>query len=123
MPPVTGVSSFAAVAEGTYVDAKNAQLTTVSVLTPMWINFSISENEMQRLRNEVKAGRLRVPENRSFVVEIELVTGLRKRVHGDFIVIATGSDVTIAAEAVRATHAAGGRVRMSRRWRARGWGR
>jgi membrane fusion protein (multidrug efflux system) len=73
--PVAGVSSFAAVADGTYVDAKNAQLTTVSVLSPMWINFSISENEMQRLRNEVKAGRLRMPESRSFVVEIELVDG------------------------------------------------
>lgn len=73
--PVTGVSSFAAVADGTYLDAKNAQLTTVSVLTPMWINFSVSENQMERIRNEVKAGLLRLPENRSFVVEIELVDG------------------------------------------------
>ena len=73
--PVTGVSSFAAVADGTYLDAKNAQLTTVSVLTPMWINFSISENEMERIRNEAKAGLLRLPENRSFIVEIELVDG------------------------------------------------
>ncbi len=73
--PVTGVSSFAAVADGTYLDAKNAQLTTVSVLTPMWINFSISENEMQRIRSESQAGLIRLPENRSFEVEIELVDG------------------------------------------------
>ncbi len=73
--PVTGVSSFAAVADGTYLDAKNAQLTTVSVLTPMWINFSISENEMERIRNEAKSGEIRLPENRSFIVEIELVDG------------------------------------------------
>ena len=73
--PVTGVSSFAAVADGTYVDSKNAQLTTVSVLTPMWINFSISENEMERVRNEVKAGLIRLPPNGSFVVEIEMVDG------------------------------------------------
>jgi len=73
--PVTGVSSFAAVADGTYLDAKNAQLTTVSVLTPMWINFSISENEMERIRNESKSGLIRLPENRSFLVEIELVDG------------------------------------------------
>jgi membrane fusion protein (multidrug efflux system) len=73
--PVAGVSSYAAVADGTYLDAKNAQLTTVSVLTPMWINFSISENEMERIRNQVKAGALRLPENRAFVVEIELVDG------------------------------------------------
>ena len=73
--PVTGVSSFAAVADGTYLDAKNAQLTTVSVLTPMWINFSISENEMERIRSEAKSGLIRLPENRSFIVEIELVDG------------------------------------------------
>ena len=73
--PVDGVSSFAAVADGTYVNAQNSQLTTVSVLSPMWINFSVSENEMERIRNNVKAGTLRLPENRAFVVEIELVDG------------------------------------------------
>ncbi len=73
--PVDGVSSFAAVADGTYVNAQNSQLTTVSVLSPMWINFSISENEMERIRNNVKAGTLRLPESRAFIVEIELVDG------------------------------------------------
>jgi membrane fusion protein (multidrug efflux system) len=73
--PVDGVSSFSAVAEGTYVDAKNAQLTTVSVLSPMWINFSLSENEMQRIRSQVQKGLVRVPEGDQFVVEIELVDG------------------------------------------------
>ena len=73
--PVDGVSSYAAVADGTYLNPQNAQLTTVSVLTPMWINFSISENEMERIRNNVRAGTLRLPENRAFVVEIELVDG------------------------------------------------
>jgi membrane fusion protein (multidrug efflux system) len=73
--PVAGVSSFAAVADGTYVDAKNAQLTTVSVLTPMWINFSVSENEMERVRGEVKKGLLRLPATNELEVEIELVDG------------------------------------------------
>jgi membrane fusion protein (multidrug efflux system) len=73
--PVDGVSSFSAVAEGTYVDAKNAQLTTVSVLSPMWINFSLSENEMERIRGQVQKGLVRVPEGNQFVVEIELVDG------------------------------------------------
>jgi outer membrane protein OmpA-like peptidoglycan-associated protein len=50
-------------------------LTTVSVLTPMWINFSLSENQMERLRNEVRAGLLKMPANMSFVVEIELIDG------------------------------------------------
>ncbi len=73
--PVDGVSSFAAVADGTYLNPQNSQLTTVSVLSPMWINFSVSENEMQRIRNDVKAGRLKFPEGGNFVVEVELVDG------------------------------------------------
>ena len=73
--PVDGVSSFAAVADGTYVNPQNSQLTTVSVLTPMWINFSVSENEMERIRNEVRKGQLKLPDGNQFVVEIELVDG------------------------------------------------
>ncbi|MCB1690427.1 MAG: efflux RND transporter periplasmic adaptor subunit [Halioglobus sp.] len=73
--PVDGVSSFSVVADGTYLDAQNAQLTTVSVLSPMWINFSLSENDMERIRNEEKAGQLKPPEDDKFIVEIELGDG------------------------------------------------
>jgi membrane fusion protein (multidrug efflux system) len=73
--PVNGVSSYAAVADGTYLSPTNAQLTTVSVLSPMWINFSISENEMQRIRDNVKKGLMKLPATGEFVVEIELVDG------------------------------------------------
>lgn len=73
--PVDGVSSFAAVADGTYLDAQNAQLTTVSVLSPMWINFSLSENELNRMRRERSEGLVEVPKNGQFDVEIELVDG------------------------------------------------
>jgi membrane fusion protein (multidrug efflux system) len=73
--PVDGVSSYAAVADGTYLNPQNAQLTTVSVLTPMWINFSVSENQMERIRDEVRKGQLRLPEGGRFVVEIEMVDG------------------------------------------------
>ncbi|MCC6193684.1 MAG: efflux RND transporter periplasmic adaptor subunit [Burkholderiales bacterium] len=73
--PVDGVSSYAIVADGTYLSPSNAQLTTVSVLTPMWINFSISENEMERIRDDVRNGRLKLPEGGKFVVEVEMVDG------------------------------------------------
>ncbi|MEO8125057.1 MAG: efflux RND transporter periplasmic adaptor subunit, partial [Burkholderiales bacterium] len=73
--PVNGISSFAAVADGTYVSPQNSQLTTVSVLSPMWINFSVSENEYQRVENDIKAGRLVLPANREMIVEIEQVDG------------------------------------------------
>jgi membrane fusion protein (multidrug efflux system) len=73
--PVDGVSSYAVVADGTYLNPQNAQLTTVSVLTPMWINFSVSENEMERIRNDVRSGQLKLPEGGRFVVEVEMVDG------------------------------------------------
>jgi membrane fusion protein (multidrug efflux system) len=73
--PVDGVSSFAAVADGTYLSPQNSQLTTVSVLTPMWINFSVSENQMERIRDEIKRGTFKLPEGGKFVVQIELVDG------------------------------------------------
>ncbi|HET7261464.1 MAG TPA: efflux RND transporter periplasmic adaptor subunit [Casimicrobiaceae bacterium] len=73
--PVAGVASFAQVADGTYVNPSNAQLTTVSVLSPMWISFSVSENQIDRVRDDVRAGRLRVPEGGRFTVQVELADG------------------------------------------------
>lgn len=69
--PVDGVTSYAAVAEGSYVSAQNSQLTTVSVLSPMWVNFSLSENEIQRIEGDIRKGRLKLPPDREMTVEIE----------------------------------------------------
>lgn len=68
--PVNGVSSYAVVADGTYLSPQNSQLTTVSVLTPMWVNFSLSENEYLRLQNDIRDGRLRMPKDMNLTVEI-----------------------------------------------------
>src|SRR5215472_8778614 len=67
--------SYALVADGTYLNPQNAQLTTVSVLTPMWINFSVSENDLERIRADIKTGQLKMPEGGRFVVEVEMVDG------------------------------------------------
>ena len=73
--PVTGISGAAAQADGTYLNQTNSQLTTVAVLSPMWVNFSLSENELQGFRDQIEKGRLaRAPDN-SYVVEIVLVDG------------------------------------------------
>ena len=47
--PVTGITGAAQQQDGTYINMQNSQLTTVAVLSPIWVNFSISENEMQAL--------------------------------------------------------------------------
>ncbi len=73
--PVDGITGAAAQADGTYLNQQNAQLTTVAVLTPMWVNFSLSENEFQSLRDQVDKGQLQRAPNNSYVVEVVLVDG------------------------------------------------
>jgi membrane fusion protein, multidrug efflux system len=41
--PVDGISSYAQQADGTYISSSNSQLTTVSVLSPMWVNCELPE--------------------------------------------------------------------------------
>lgn len=73
--PVTGVSSSALQTDGTYISIQNSLLTTVAVLSPMWVNFSISENEMQSYREQVGKGLLRTPTAGKYSVEVILVDG------------------------------------------------
>lgn len=73
--PVTGVSSAALQTDGTYISAQNSLLTTVAVLSPMWVNFSVSENEMLRYREQIAKGLLRAPGDGIYMVEVILVDG------------------------------------------------
>ncbi len=73
--PVDGITSSAAITDGSYLSPQNSQLTTVSVITPIWVNFSLSENQVQRLDNETKSGRIRLPKDRNMTVEIERSDG------------------------------------------------
>jgi membrane fusion protein (multidrug efflux system) len=73
--PVTGVSSAALQTDGTYISPQNSLLTTVAVLSPMWVNFNISENEMQKFRDQIAEGVLLTPQGREYEVEIVLVDG------------------------------------------------
>jgi membrane fusion protein (multidrug efflux system) len=73
--PVTGVTSAAQQTDGTYISTENSLLTTVAVLSPMWVNFSISENELQKFRNQADKGLMRSPKDDSYIVEIILVDG------------------------------------------------
>ena len=73
--PVHGVAGAALQQDGTYISPQNSQLATVMVLTPMWVNFSLSENQMQALRDQVAKGLYRPPKNGNYLVEIVLVDG------------------------------------------------
>ena len=71
--PVDGITSAALQQDGTYISMMNSQLTTVAVLSPMWVNFSLSENEMKDYRNQIAKGLLISPQDGNYVVEIILV--------------------------------------------------
>jgi membrane fusion protein (multidrug efflux system) len=73
--PVTGITSAALQQDGTYVNPLNSRLTTVAVLSPIWVNFSISENEMQQHRNQVARKLLIPPRDGNYEVEVILVDG------------------------------------------------
>jgi membrane fusion protein (multidrug efflux system) len=74
--PLDGLSSYAKKQEGSFVTPGEAGLlTTVSQVDPMWVNFSLSENELLRYRAEIDKGRLRFPQNREFDVEVVLGDG------------------------------------------------
>ena len=73
--PVNGVSAAAQQKVGAYLNPANSQLTTVSSLNPMWVNFSISENELSAFRDQVSKGLIIPPKDKNFAVEIVLVDG------------------------------------------------
>ena len=75
--PVTGISSRALMREGSYLSAAgtSSQLTYVAKLDPIWINFSVSQNEIAKMHDEVKKGRLVTPKHDAYEVEIELSDG------------------------------------------------
>ncbi|MEN3362843.1 MAG: rane fusion protein multidrug efflux system [Burkholderiales bacterium] len=74
--PLNGLSSFAKKQEGSYVTpGEGGLLTSVSQVDPMWVNFSVSENELLKYRAEIAKGLLRFPPNMEFDVEVVLGDG------------------------------------------------
>ena len=73
--PVEGLSSFAVVQDGSYVDFSNSLLTYVSALSPMRVSFSVSENQILKVRDEAASGRLDSPGTGDYEVEVVLADG------------------------------------------------
>jgi membrane fusion protein, multidrug efflux system len=73
--PLDGITSAALQQEGSYLNLSDSQLTTVSALSPIWVNFSLSENQFQNFRDQVDNGKLLRPENDEFIVKVIQVNG------------------------------------------------
>ncbi|MCX5827717.1 MAG: efflux RND transporter periplasmic adaptor subunit [Deltaproteobacteria bacterium] len=73
--PVTGLSSQAKKQDGTYISATDSLLTYVAKMSPMWVTFSMSENQYLGSMDELKKGTLRFPHHGEFIVELVLADG------------------------------------------------
>lgn len=75
--PVTGLASRSLQRQGAYVNAMSdsAQLTYVAAVDPIWVNFSVSQNQMGQLRDQIATGRVLAPKDQNFEVELVLPDG------------------------------------------------
>jgi membrane fusion protein, multidrug efflux system len=74
--PIDGISSWAKKQEGSYISAgEDSLLTTVSQLDPIWVTFSISENEYLNLIDREKEGSMIVPAYNRMGVSLVLSNG------------------------------------------------
>lgn len=73
--PIDGITSYAVEQEGAYLNMVDSQLTTVSALDPIWVNFSISDNQLQNIQDQAREGKLLLPEDKNFKVKVITVNG------------------------------------------------
>jgi len=75
--PITGMTSKEAVSEGSLISASNdaSLLTTISQLDPIYVNFSVSDNDMLHLRKLEQSGKLKLVEPKKLGVSLKLSDG------------------------------------------------
>jgi membrane fusion protein (multidrug efflux system) len=73
--PVTGYASYARVQEGQYLSGQSSLLTYVDQVDPIWVDFSLSENDMLNFQAQQASGQLNMPKAGSFEVEVVLANG------------------------------------------------
>jgi membrane fusion protein (multidrug efflux system) len=73
--PIAGMTSRAQQSEGSVATANQTLLTTISQLDPIWVSFSVSENERLALERARAAGTLKVPNGGGYDVALKLADG------------------------------------------------
>jgi membrane fusion protein (multidrug efflux system) len=77
LAPVTGLASRSSQRQGAYINAmsESAKLTYVAALDPIWVNFSVSQNQTAKLKDMVEKKQVVPPPKLNFEVEILLSDG------------------------------------------------
>ena len=75
--PVTGFTGRALQRQGAFINAvgDSAKLSYVAAVEPMWVTFSVSQNQLAKLREMARTGELVLPKNQEFEVELILSDG------------------------------------------------
>ena len=75
--PLTGLTSRSLQREGAFVNAiaETANLTYVAAIDPIWVTFSVSQNQMAHWREEARKGLIVRPKNLDYEVYLVLPDG------------------------------------------------
>lgn len=74
--PIDGLAGRAKQQEGSYISIGQASLLTyVAKIDPIWVDFSISENENLRLMDHLAKGLFKMPKGYDFEVEVRMADG------------------------------------------------
>jgi membrane fusion protein (multidrug efflux system) len=73
--PISGIAGRALRSEGNYVSGPDVLLTTVTQIDPMYVLFGISDQDRLKLHRESEAGRLVLPKDGQFDVQVKLAEG------------------------------------------------
>jgi membrane fusion protein (multidrug efflux system) len=93
--PVNGLSSYAVQQEGAYIGMGSGSLLTyVAQVDPIWVELSISENQLLKFVKQKKAGLLKSPEGERFTIRLILADGTQYPHEG----VVTFADASISEE-------------------------
>lgn len=75
--PVSGLASRSLQRQGAYINSTSdsAKLTYVAAIDPIWVNFSVSQNQAAKWRNEGAQGLVIAPKNDAYEVDLVLSDG------------------------------------------------
>jgi membrane fusion protein, multidrug efflux system len=74
--PIKGLTARSIYREGTLITPSiNGLLTLVSVIDPIWVDFSVSDNELLQSQKETTKSQLIVPPQQDYTVSLELADG------------------------------------------------
>lgn len=75
--PVNGLAGRSLQRQGAYINsmAESAKLTYVAAINPIWVTFSVSQNQVAKWRELMDKGMVVPPANQNFTVDIILSDG------------------------------------------------